>query len=225
MKRILIGMLWATTLAVTSVSSLQATPVTVQEVGISPYKIVNISVTGFYSGNVYAGVNQLLVNNVLTNGFCIDPFHFSAIGQQPYNAVDLTSAPKGLNLTAQGADTIRMLWALAYPQIGNDAAKAAALQIAIWMVVGGNNFQLIGNDWGASLLLQTVTNPNYNGPRANLLALTGPGQDYVIEAVPDGGTTVGLLGLAFISVFIARWWSVRRQAPALSKPFVSGGDS
>lgn len=73
LKRILVGTLWATTLAL---SSVKATPVTVQEIGISPYEIVSIIVPIPYVGGVYAGVNHLLVNGVLNNGFCIDPFHF-----------------------------------------------------------------------------------------------------------------------------------------------------
>jgi hypothetical protein len=127
MKRILVGTLWATTLAL---SSLKATPVTVREVGISPYEIVNISVP-IYSGAVHAGVNQLLVDHVLTNGFCIDPFHFSIGGDQQYNTVDLTSAPKGANMSSAQAAIICQLWALAFPQIGNNAQRAAGLQIAI----------------------------------------------------------------------------------------------
>jgi hypothetical protein len=211
MKRILVGTLWATTLAL---SSVKATTVIVQEVGITPYEIVNIIVP-IYSGPVYAGVNQLLVDHVLTNGFCIDPFHFSVSGEQQYNVVDLTLAPKGANMTPAEATIIRRLWALAFPQIGNNAARAAGLQIAMWMVVGGSNFHLTsGNDYGASLLLATVTAPGYNGPSAYLIALTGPGQDYVMELVTDGGTTLSLFGLAIIGLAIFGLLRSRHQCSA-----------
>ena len=191
---------------------LQATAVTVQEDGISPYEIVSITVPIPYSGGVYAGLNQLLVDGVLTNGFCIDPFHFSVSGPQPYYVVDLTSAPKddhliaGSHMTGAEAVLISELWALAYSGIGNDAAKAAALQIAIWEVVGGSDFQLTSaDDFGAGQLLSMVEAPNYSGPTANLLALTGPGQDFVIagDPVPDGGTTLALFGLALAGLATA----------------------
>ena len=105
------------------------------------------------------------------------------------------------------------------------AANAAGLQIVIWEVVGGPPlaFQLNGvNDYRASGFLANVEASGYAGPLAHLVALTGPGQDYVV--VPDGGTTVGMLGLAFMLVSIARWRSTRQQALALGKTFANGSD-
>lgn len=119
-------------------------------------------------------------------------------------------------MTAGEATTISELWALAYPSIGSNPGKAAALQIAMWEVIGGSQFRLTSRkDYGASLLLSTVDAPGYNGPKANLIALTGPGQDFVISnpiahppsqppaqppgkplSVPDNGRTVTLFGLA-----------------------------
>ena len=82
------------------------------------------------------------------------------------------------------------------------------MQIAIWEVVGGSQFRLkSARDYGASVLLSTVRAPNYDGPKANLVALTGPGQDYVIdpdpngrELVPDNGATITLFGLALTAL-------------------------
>jgi hypothetical protein len=188
-----------------------ATPVTVQEVAVAPYEIVSISVTGFYSGGVYAGVNQLLVDSVLTDGFCIDPFHFSIGGPQPYNSVPLTSAPKddhlipGSLMTGSEAVLISRLWALAYSP-NMTAPQAAGLQIAIWEVVGGADFHLTtANDYGASILLANAA--SFTGAGANLIALTGPGQDYVIggPSVPDAGATATLFGLALAILAIAVW--------------------
>ena len=49
-----------------------------QEIGVTPYKVVAISVPGFYvGGGILAGVNKLLVDGVPSDGFCIDPFHWS----------------------------------------------------------------------------------------------------------------------------------------------------
>src|ERR1700745_1221411 len=71
-----------------------AIPLTVQRIGVSPAKTVSIKVTGVFRGSATAGVNRLLVNGVAFNGFCIDPFHQSINGPQPYQMVALTSAPK-----------------------------------------------------------------------------------------------------------------------------------
>ncbi len=205
-------------LSISTVSSLRATPVTMQEIGVTPYKIVAISVPGFYvGGGILAGVNKLLVDGVPADGFCIDPFHWSIGGPQPYNTVALTSAPKddhliaGTNMTVGEAATISKLWALAYSP-GMTAEAAAGLQIAIWEVVGGSYFQLMSaNDYGASLLLSTVNSIDYTGSSANLIALTGPGQDFVIAgppsttSVPDSGTTVALLATALLFLASARF--------------------
>ncbi|MEP6822356.1 MAG: VPDSG-CTERM sorting domain-containing protein [Chthoniobacterales bacterium] len=199
-------------LCLLSALAVQATPVTVQELSVSPSKVVGISVTGFYTGNVYAGINNLLVNNVAANGFCIDPFHFSIGGPQPYESVPLEQAPKddhlitGTHMTTGEAALIGKLWAMAYSDIGSDAERAAAFQIAIWEIVGGSYFHVTSStDYGASLLLSQAM--AYSGPGANLVALTGPGQDYVIggpSSVPDSGTTAMLLASALGALFVAR---------------------
>ena len=203
--------------------SSKAVPITVQQIGITPYETVSIRVTGAQSGQVRAGVSRLLVNGVLTNGFCIDPFHSVMGGPLAYEMVPLTSAPKddhlipGTHMTASEAETISELWALAYPLIGSNPRKAAGLQIAIWEVVGGNQFHLrSARDYGASVLLSTVRAPNYNGPKANLVALTGPGQDYVIDApgrhlVPDNGATMTLFGLALAALALFGRWKLERR--------------
>jgi hypothetical protein len=202
----------AASLCLLSTLAVQANPVTVQELGVSPSKVVGISVTGFYTGNVYAGINNLLVDNIATNGFCIDPFHFSIGGPQPYESVPLEQAPKddhlitGTHMTTDEAALIGKLWAMAYADIGSDAEKAAAFQIAIWEIVGGSYFHLTSStDYGASLLLSQAL--AYAGPGANLIALTGPGQDYVIggpNSVPDSGTTALLMASALGALFVAR---------------------
>jgi hypothetical protein len=217
-----------------------AQALTVQEVGISPAQIVNITTTIYpdggapyvWTGNVSAGVNHLRVgseagtNFVAMNGFCIDPFHFSRPSSTGYSYSSLAKAPKppGGPLTTLQVTLLERLWGSYYTASLTNASIAAGLQIAIWNIVGAAlGFHVNGSDYGAAGFLAIVSAANYSGPRTNLTALTGPGQDYIVAA-PDAGTTVGLLGLAFMSVFIARWWSMRRQAPALDKPFASGGD-
>ena len=67
-------------LAFTSIS-LQATPVTVEELGIGLNETVYISSTGLGDNlHVYAGLINLKVDGVATTGFCIDPWHWSLSG-------------------------------------------------------------------------------------------------------------------------------------------------
>lgn len=119
------------------------------------------------------------------------------------------------------ATLIERLWGSYYSPTMS-AANAAGLQIAIWDVVGGTTFQLHGTDYGASGFLAYVEASGYAGPLAHLVGLTGPGQDYVVVA--DGGTTVGMLGLAFMLVSIVRWGTMRRQMLAVDKTFAKGSD-
>ena len=202
-----------------------AQAMTVKELEVNPNKIVNITTMIYgpsaphsWTGNVYAGVNKLLVDGVPMDGFCIDPFHFSLNSSSGYSFVPLTSAPKFPGtMTAWDATLIERLWGSYYSPTMT-AGNAAGLQIAIWEIVGGSSFHLNGADYGAGGFLAYVSASGYNGSRAHLLGLTGPGQDYVVAAIPDGGTTLGMLGLAFMLVSTVRWWSMRRQTLALATP-------
>lgn len=178
-----------------SVSSLRA--VVVQEVAVTPAQVVPISVTAFYTGNVLAGINKLVVDGIAMNGFCIDPFHFSLPSSSGYQYVPLASAPKlPGTMGAVKADQISRLWTMAYSP-SMTASQAAGFQIAIWEIIGGVNFSILGTDYGASSLLSSLT--TFSGPGANLIGLTGPGQDYVVQefrrttTVPETGTTFILL--------------------------------
>lgn len=183
--------------------SLHAVPVTVQEISVSPAKVVNINVTGFYSGGAYAGVVNLKVNGTEMDGFCIDPFHFSSSSPLQYEMVSLAEAPKAYlpNFTGEMGDAkalqISKLWGMAYSATMT-ASQAAAMQIAIWEIVAGDLFSVSGSDYGASLLLQQLE--TYAGPVANLVALTGPGQDYVIQSVPEAGATLLMLGIGMAGI-------------------------
>ena len=181
-----------------SATSTNATSVTVKELSVAPAKIVNINVTGFYSGGAYAGIVNMLVDGVDTDGFCIDPFHFSSTSSLQYEKVSLADAPKDFLPTFTGdmgvlkAEKISKLWAMAYSP-AMTAERAAAMQIAIWEIVAGDLFSVSGSDYGAATLLAQID--TYTGPAANLIALTGPGQDYVIATVPEAGATLLLLAI------------------------------
>lgn len=187
--------------------SLRATPVTVQEVGVGPSKVVNISASSLGTFNAYAGVLRLVVDGTPTDGFCVDPWHWSSSTAQPYESVDLGSAskPPGLATGSMGTDTalkIEQLWQHYYtPSISEDTA--AGLQIAIWKLVDeavfSATFSINSYDYGASNFIAWVE-ANPSAPAANLIGLTGVGQDYAIQKVPDGGITVALLGLSFLGL-------------------------
>ncbi len=177
--------------AVSLLGSAQA--LTVQELGVSPGETASISVAGFYTGDVSVGILKLVVDGVAADGFCIDPYHFSLSSSSEYQFRSLADAPKlPGTMGAIKAEAVSKLWAMAYsPNMTSE--EAAALQLAIWETIAGDNFSVLGNDYGASFLLQRLE--SYSGNGANLIALSGPGQDYVTP-VPDGGSTLIFLALA-----------------------------
>jgi hypothetical protein len=200
----------AGSLTVTDVTDWSTTPMEVVDANL-PYL--------HYSGGIYAGINTLSVNNgtssTIYSGLCIDPFHWSARGpSSPYYFVPLADAPKFPGtLNAATARDIEDLWAEYYSPTMT-SPHAAGLQIAIWELVSSNAvatdglpahdaFSLNGaNDYGASLDLASLA--TYHGPAANLMALTGPGQDYVVDRVPDAGRTFIMLTLALGALVLAR---------------------
>jgi len=108
-----------------------------------------------------------------------------------YTAEALASGPKvagGMGLAT--AIQIEQLWDEYWsPNISNETA--AGLQIAIWDLVGASIsassdgadwFELQSSyDWGASNMIAWV-DANPNAPTASLMAVSGPGQDYVVMA-------------------------------------------
>ncbi len=197
MKPLYVGLIGLTCMA-GGVGTTHA--ITVEELGTGPAEIVKINATGIGSVRVYAGVLKLNVDGVLMDGFCIDPFHFSSGSMSGYQSVPLTSAPKGDFMSAATATEIARLWGTYYSPT-MDSQTAAGLQIAIWELVGGSGFHLLSNnDYGASGFASVVENSNYGGPVANLIGLTGPGQDYAIDPVPDVASTWGLLALAMVGL-------------------------
>ena len=189
-------------LGLVAASSIGAYALTVQELGVNPYETPTITCSGIGTVTVYTGINRLAVDGVPVNGFCIDPFHLSVSSSPNYQYVPLTSAPKGYNMSAGVALDIERLWG-SYYSPNMSATAAAGLQIAIWELVGGSYFQLnSANDYGAAGYITSVTSPAYTGPVADLIALSGPGQDYVVQNVPEGGVTVILLGGALCALIM-----------------------
>jgi len=183
-------------------STSQANTFTVQELGVSPGAVTKISVSGFYTGEVNAGIVNLVVDGVAMNGFCIDLFHFSLSSSSSYQFLPLADAPKTPGtMNATQASQISDLWAMAYSPTMT-AEQAAGMQIAIWEIVGGSGFSVLGNEFGASALLSELQ--SYSGPGANLIALSGPGQDYVVQRVPESGSTLAFFALAVLALAFTR---------------------
>jgi len=208
------------------VASVNANSVTVTDVtdwDTTPGEAVNANIPYLgYNGGIEAGINTLLVNTGQTgttyNGFCIDPFHWTLIDQpsSAYSMVPLVDAPKApAELNAFTTTEIEELWGKYYSPTMS-STSAAGLQIAIWELVSSNAvasdglalnqaFSLSGgSDYGASSDLASLA--NYNGPIPTLMALTGPGQDYVIQvqSVPDGGATLIMLALPLSVLVLTR---------------------
>lgn len=202
-----------------TVLSAAANTITVDELSVNPYKTPTISCDGLGTVTVYAGVLKLRVDGVEMDGFCIDPWHFSVSSSPDYQYAPLTSAPKEHSMSSETALLIERLWGRYYSPTIN-ASDAAGLQIAIWRLVAGEGFSLISaDDFGAATFLASVQGAGYTGPVANLVGLTGPGQDYAVQGslpgdpthgVPDSGATAGLLSLGLAAlVFLRRSWLAR----------------
>jgi hypothetical protein len=159
--------------------------VLVEDLGIRVGRPVHISLSTGFNGVVGAGIKSLRVDGVVMDGFCIDPFTRALSSSSGYSFVPLTQAPEApWTLNASEATQISDLWAMFYSP-GMKKKKAAGLQIAIWEIVGGDDFSVIGKSYGAKKMLAALG--GFTGQGADLIALTGPGQDYVIPTPPGRG--------------------------------------
>jgi cell division septation protein DedD len=159
----------------------------VEDLGVRKGAPAHISLSTGFNGFVGAGIRKIQVDGVQMDAFCIDPFTMALRSSPGYKFVPLTKAPEApFTLSASEATEISDLWAMFYNP-GMKENKAAGLQLAIWEIVGGDDFSVIGKDYGASLMLAALR--SYSGPGAGLIALTGPGQDYVVLTPPGYQST------------------------------------
>src|SRR5438874_6697353 len=154
----------------------------VEDFGIRKGAPAHISLSTGFNGFVGAGIKKVRVDGAQMDAFCIDPFTMALRSSPGYKFVPLTKAPEApWTLSASRATEISDLWAMFYsPNMTTN--KAAGLQLAIWEIVGGDAFTVIGKDYGSGRMLAALQ--TYSGPGANLIALTGPGQDYVVLTPP-----------------------------------------
>ncbi len=182
----------------------RATPFTlgqtvqVQEVGLGPHETATITSSTLGTLTTGVGLLKLMVDGTAFNAFCIDPYQFSSSATQQYTVAALATAPVPA-MGAAAALTVDKLWADFFATALTNPTVAAGLQIAIWETVAGSNFSVTGSDFGAAGMIASA---NAQTGVANLLALASARfQDYVIQqppTVPDGGSTVVLLGSALI---------------------------
>src|SRR5436305_2402144 len=166
----------------TSLIAPSSRAIVVDDLGVRSGSPAHISLSTGINGVVAAGIKRLVVGGQTMDGFCIDPFTRAVSSSQGFSFVPLTQAPEApWNLNSAKAVEIKDLWAMFYsPNMSQK--NAAGLQLAIWEIVGGNSFQVIGKDYHASEMLTALH--SYTGPGANLIALTGPGQDYAVQTPP-----------------------------------------
>src|SRR5438876_3011526 len=173
---------------VTGLGLAAATPAhahLVEDLGVRKGAPVHISLSTGFNGFAGAGIKKLQVDGVAMNGFCIDPFTMALHSSPGYKFVPLTKAPEApWTLSASEATEISDLWAMFYKPMMKQK-NAAGLQIAIWEIVGGDDFTVIGKSYGANRMLAALD--SYSRPGARLIALTGPGQDYVVLTPPGPG--------------------------------------
>jgi hypothetical protein len=182
---------------------------------VSPYEYVNVNTLSPLGGPIAteAGIYNLDVNGTTTPSFCVDLGHYSSGSQLPYNYTSLDNAPISPTgpMGAAAAKAIKQLWEQ-YFSPSMIASDAAGLQLAIW------NQASIGGGWGSLVInsasIQALTAfgsmntwlaaNSSSAPQANLVALTSQNnQGYVVE-IPDGGTTVALLGLTLSGLAAVR---------------------
>lgn len=223
-KQAVVTAIVGTVIATGFATNLSASSLTVDEItdwGTTPNEQISADIPylGYDGGGILAGINTLSVYNGTTttvmNGFCVDPFHWSASGPTAgYSLVAMTAGPKAPGtLSAATALDIEELWGEFYSPTMS-SANAAGLQIAIWELVSANAIANNGLppsdafcltqtcDYGAAADIATLA--DYSGPVADLGILTGPGQDFVVQvSTPDGGATFLMLAISMAALLVA----------------------
>lgn len=190
----------ATTLLLALLGAAAVHASTIDIVGFGPHETANVVIEGFYTGPVIAGViNLSLDGGAPFSAFCIDPFHYALD-----HSAGFSFQPLIPYLDSVTAWQVRAAFQLGDP---STPEGAAAEQLAIWEIVGGDRFTVIGNDFGAAELLTDIG--SYHGSVPNLRALVGPGQDY--GTVPETGSTLVMFatGLLALLGFAPRRVAVR----------------
>src|SRR5206468_9466183 len=137
------------------VATISAQAHLVEDFGIRNGAPAHISLSTGFNGFVGAGIKKIRVDGVQMDAFCIDPFTMALRSSPGYKFVPLTKAPEApWTLSASRATEISDLWAMFYKPMMKQK-NAAGLQIAIWEIVGGDRFTVIGKSYGANRMLRS----------------------------------------------------------------------
>ena len=126
MKRIALVLLLVAGMA----SPAMANPVTVVNTGTSPGVTLNVMLPWVpYTGGALVGVENLLVDGVAYDAFCIDLYHFAGVNQSIlYNIDPLASSPTAIPPGAMGAEQalfIQEMWAYGFATALNGRQSGA----------------------------------------------------------------------------------------------------
>jgi hypothetical protein len=179
--------------------------VTLNYLGYGPeYQTVNIQVTGAANetvNGVVAGFYNFNINGGPTiKSFCIDIADNTA-GSSIANIVNLDLAPDAWAgpMGATAASTIKKLWNSYYAgALGNansgtlgNWGEAAALQVAIWEAIDNAmaTYTLVVSGNAAVTARATAMLAAPGTVEADLMAVTGPAQDFIVP-VPEPTTMI-----------------------------------
>jgi hypothetical protein len=175
--------------------------------------------TPVYGSAVTAGLMNLLVNNVPTQGFCIDIAKLSSPSALTYSEVPLSSAPHPWPgpMNATGADLVQKLWGNYFAGINSASdpgLEAASMQLAIWRAVatgnGANYTVSVDNSSVNARATQMLEQLDASKTTSLIALVNDTAQDYVIAAVPEASTMIaGALTLLPLGLSAVR--AIRRN--------------
>jgi hypothetical protein len=206
-------------------ATAEAVPLTFVEVtgDLNDYISVDIPAHGTTPAYTYAGDTDVgfaaikVGNGPVVDSFCIDPYDPSIAKSENYTAVNLSASPVStfgnVAMNASAAVTIEKLWAMYYTSALSSVTVAATLQEAIWKAIAESNGGTVtGVEYESQANAMLVDTQSYTGGLPPLFAWSNSSyQDYI--GVPDGGSTMALLGLSLSGVaFIRRKYFPRKSA-------------
>ncbi|MEN6577638.1 MAG: hypothetical protein ABFD90_14940 [Phycisphaerales bacterium] len=184
--------------------------VEVVHVSTNPGMWANVTLPTF-SGSVVIGTQNIKVDGVRMQAFCIDYREMSSTLPNLYTVAEMADAPlPGPAMGEADAMDVMKVWSW-WKDSGQTAMDAAVAQVVVWEILDDGNFltgdfklNTVGLRTQAQGLLDALPTLTEYTP---MLALTSRGyQDYGIPFVPaPGAVLLGSFGLAVLS------WSRRHR--------------